>query len=582
MRLKSIHFLLMPLFLCAGSFLFLEYNYRYFYRFMEQLMLFQDTADYFRQRLGEPGGLLEYVAEYLTLFWNRSGGASLSFSFLFLLSWAGFVAYLKRLSTAIPAAWSLGPIALFWLYPQESLAPLLAVTVAVWSAWLYTSFTSRAFRIGVGLWLLWLTYFLAAPAYLLFALLVAVEEGCQGQGGKRWLWVFLPVGLASLLPLVAMRTLYVLPMREAYWSKHMAHPEYPLPASLYLIGLSYPLLACVAFSLRRWQGPLRSWIGYAVAYVGWIALMGTGLFFLKDPMEQAYRYDDWARQKKWQRIVNHARMQGVKDVHSLVYLNLALSHTGQLAEGLLYFPQVGEKGFIPHDPKTRLELIQASEVAWHMGQTNAAQRFAFVGVLSAQRCVQPRLMKRLVETYLVNGEPRAAAKFIKILSHNPNYRDWAEAQRPLLDETVCAETDWVAAKRKQLPLTDHPFDLTLAFPSAVAFLIDDHPDNQVAFDYGMAYLLLYKDLGAFLHYMDLVNERGDTLPKLYQEALCFVYGVVQKDLQALQRYPISPEVHSRFLHYLQEASGLSAVALRQRYGDTYYYYAQYAPTLKQD
>ena len=78
------------------------------------------------------------------------------------------------------------------------------------------------------------------------------------------------------------------------------------------------------------------------------------------------------------------------------------------------------------DPKSRMGLIEASEVAWQVGQVNAAQRFAFVGVLSSQRCVQPRLMKRLVETYLVTGEYRAAEKYIKILESTPHYRDWAK------------------------------------------------------------------------------------------------------------------------------------------------------------
>ena len=90
-------------------------------------------------------------------------------------------------------------------------------------------------------------------------------------------------------------------------------------------------------------------------------------------------------------------------------------------------PQIGVEGFIPHDPKSRMGLIEASEVAWQVGQVNAAQRFAFVGVLSSQRCVQPRLMKRLVETYLVTGEYRAAEKYIKILESTPHYRDWAKA-----------------------------------------------------------------------------------------------------------------------------------------------------------
>ena len=159
-------------------------------------------------------------------------------------------------------------------------------------------------------------------------------------------------------------------------------------------------------------------------------------------------------------------------------------------------------------------LIEASEVAWQVGQVNAAQRFAFVGVLSSQRCVQPRLMKRLVETYLVTGEYRAAEKYIKILESNPHYRDWATAQRPLLDSVACASEDWIAAKRAMLPITDNPLDLTLIFPNALAFLIDDHADNRPAFEYGMGYLLVYKDLMTFMHYMELMKERGEAFPVL--------------------------------------------------------------------
>ena len=74
---------------------------------------------------------------------------------------------------------------------------------------------------------------------------------------------------------------------------------------------------------------------------------------------------------------------------------------------------------MPHDPISRLELLQATEVAWQLAHIQAAQRFAFVGVLSSQRCVQPRLMLRLIETYLVQEEYRAAEKYMKILESSP-------------------------------------------------------------------------------------------------------------------------------------------------------------------
>ena len=298
--------------------------------------------------------------------------------------------------------------------------------------------------------------------------------------------------------------------------------------------------------------------------------MTYGILYKKDPMEQAYRYDYYARQGEWQEIVSHARAHSVRDMDALIYLNLALSHTGRFSGDLMRFPQIGVEGFIPHDPKSRMGLIEASEVAWQVGQVNAAQRFAFVGVLSSQRCMQPRLMKRLVETYLVTGEYRAAEKYIKILESTPHYRDWAKAQRPLLDSVVCASTDWIKAKRAVLPVTDNPLDLTLTFPNALAFLIDDHADNRPAFEYGMGYLLVYKDLMTFMHYMELMKERGESFPVLYQEAICLFFAAVQKDPEAFKSYPISSEVQNRFLQFMKVARGMPPAALKAQFGDTYY------------
>lgn len=203
-----------------------------------------------------------------------------------------------------------------------------------------------------------------------------------------------------------------------------------------------------------------------------------------------------------------------------------------------------------------------------------------IALLTMLAFVQPRLMKRLVETYLVTGEYRAAEKYIKILESNPHYRDWATAQRPLLDSVACAAEDWIAAKRAMLPITDNPLDLTLIFPNALAFLIDDHADNRPAFEYGMGYLLVYKDLMTFMHYMELMKERGEAFPVLYQEAICLFFAAVQKDPEAFRSFPISQEVQNRFLQFMKVARSMPPAALKQQFGDTYYYYAQFIPTPK--
>jgi hypothetical protein len=122
--------------------------------------------------------------------------------------------------------------------------------------------------------------------------------------------------------------------------------------------------------------------------------------------------------------------------------------------------------------------------------------------------------------------------------------------------------------------------LTLTFPNALAFLIDDHADNRPAFEYGMGYLLVYKDLMTFMHYMELMKERGESFPVLYQEAICLFFAAVQKDPEAFKSYPISPEVQNRFLQFMKVARGMPPAALKAQFGDTYYYYAQFTPTPK--
>ncbi len=442
-----------------GSILFIELNFRYWYRFLEQYMMFQTTGSYFQDRLAEPGGLNEYVTEFLSLAFIHPYGASVVIALLLGLISGCFFLYLKACGVRASMLAAILPSFLIWIYPQESIALLTMLAFVQVLAYLYTSIKIDWLRYLFGFLFLGGSYFFAAPANLLLALLIAVYECCAKEDKARFGVAIIAIAWGGLLPLIAMRTVYILPMREAFFSKHLCHPEYPIPNSLGYIGLSYPLIVLILYYVRN-----RVFI----------------------------------RKESWKRIVSYA------------FLLIAMTY----------------------------------------------------GI------------------HLVTGEYRAAEKYIKILESTPHYRDWAKAQRPLLDSVVCASTDWIKAKRAVLPVTDNPLDLTLTFPNALAFLIDDHADNRPAFEYGMGYLLVYKDLMTFMHYMELMKERGESFPVLYQEAICLFFAAVQKDPEAFKSYPISSEVQNRFLQFMKVARGMPPAALKAQFGDTYYYYAQFTPTPK--
>jgi hypothetical protein len=326
---------------------------------------------------------------------------------------------------------------------------------------------------------------------------------------------------------------------------------------------------------RRRRLPAGEKAGRVISLSLLVAAVALAVLYGRHPLEQAYRYDWLARRQAWEAIAKHAATHPVRDKDALVYANLAHAYTGTFNEALLRLPQIGEEGFIPRDPRTRLGLIEASEVSWLLNHTASAQRFAFVGILSSERNVQPRLMLRLIETYLVNEEYKAAEKYIRILEKTAFYRRDAKKLRHCLSPDTAAKTQWIARKRSLNPVTDNPYDLTKTLPSALAFLIDDHPRNRAAFEYGMGYLLLYKDLGAFMHYMEERRTTDENLPVLYQEAICTYFAATEKNPDAFRSHAVSPEVYRRFQAYLQQARILSPALLRRQYGDTYYYYAQF-------
>ncbi|MDR3142761.1 MAG: DUF6057 family protein [Tannerellaceae bacterium] len=563
------------LFYLTGCFLFFELNYRYWYRFMEQYNLFLFRKDFFMELLGQPGGFNEYITAFITQFFLLPFFAACSLAVLSGIIVCFFHLFLQRCGVKVSVIIAIAPVFLFWVYPVESIASVVAALFATGAALGYSCVKKPVVRYVLGFVLLLPAYLLAAPAHLLAVALMIVYEVSR-EGKARFtvaagllLWAF-------AIPLLAMRTAYVLSIREAFLSKHLYHPEYPIPASFGYIWCSFPLVALLIYTFRKQKKVFnKEWMNTAALLLLPVIIMGGFILYKQHPLEQAYRYDWYARQQQWEKITEHAGKHPVKDKDALVYINLAYAYTDRFNEALMRIPQIGEEGFVPYDPKTRLGLIEASEVAWLVNHTNAAQRFAFVGVLSAERCVQPRLMKRLIETYLVNKEYQVAEKYIKILENTLFYSRWAREQRPLLNPEKAASTDWIAQRRKLNPITDNNYDLTKALPDALAFLIDDHPENKKAFEYGMGYLLIYKDLAPFMHYMNLLKEKGEPVPVPYQEAICVYYSAVESNPEAFRSYAIDPKVYERFQSYLSQAQRLSPTLLSRQYGDTYYYYAQF-------
>ena len=65
--MKRDNNLIILLLFMLGCGLFVELNFRYWYAFMEQYMMFQTTSDYLVRHLTEPGGMVGYLTDFISM-----------------------------------------------------------------------------------------------------------------------------------------------------------------------------------------------------------------------------------------------------------------------------------------------------------------------------------------------------------------------------------------------------------------------------------------------------------------------------------------------------------------------------------
>lgn len=174
--MKKHNNLIILLLFVLGCGLFIEFNFRYWYCFMEQYMMLQTTSTYLLKHLTEPGGMVEYVTEFLSMGFFYPLCAAVTIAAILGGISLGFHRYLKACQINRSIFVSIIPSVLLLLFPQETIAHFLTILVAVACAVAYTSIKSDKLRWGLGFVMLTASYLLAAPANIIFALLAAIYE----------------------------------------------------------------------------------------------------------------------------------------------------------------------------------------------------------------------------------------------------------------------------------------------------------------------------------------------------------------------------------------------------------------------
>jgi hypothetical protein len=581
---------IITVFIFLGSFLFFGISYLYHLSFTEQLQVFQLTFSHFLGYLSKPAFLASYIGDFTTQFYYLKWGGAVIITASLIMLWIIFKTLLKKITgREVTFILTLVPVILGWIAlcdPEYPVSNIIALIISVTVTLIYLSIRSPKVRLAAAIVMTTLLYVIAGSSFYI----LPVAGICYEISMKNRPWMIVnSVVLTALALLVPfnLRGVYLLKTGQSfsYLSEMTKNPgiwQYlPILAIIIIVVLLF-LMA------KKSTAENKSSVIFAVEILVLIASLIYGLYLKTDfTMEKILRLDFEASQERWDKVNELADKYNLHNNLSAYYSNMALSKLGRLPEELMeHYQPIATGLFIPVNANENyLTITMSNEVYWQLGDVNASQHSALLGTIFSPRAENSRLMKRLVEINIVNGQYAPAQKYIGILEKTMFHHKWAAGmEKYLYNESECSKTAWITSKRNIIPSRDL-LKKGNEYITTLRMLADNHPDNRMAVDYLLCYHLLSKDIHSFLADFEKYYRSDNThlLPKAYQEGLMICIATGERKHEDFRNFRFTPEIVNRMAEYTRlysENNGKGA-ALQKEFGKTYWFYYHFA-TMKAD
>lgn len=522
----------------VAVFYFWAFPYKSVLSFQEQYQLFLFTSDYFLQRVSVPGGLADYLGEFLTQFdYHVIVGA-------FVIALA-FVA-LQRLTWVVSRrcgarrqwyAMSFIPSLSLWAFMGDEnvlFSFVVALLAALFVMLLYIMVDEhvkvRWGRVACCLLGLPLTYWLFGAIVWVVTLFILLHEL-----SRRRDWI-LAIGIAiyvlAIILLLQSFTDYPL-TRMMMGINYYRYPAV-FPWMQYLVMVVFAVTPVVLGALGNKGASLKliEWLQIGILAIGGVVLI-RGSYEKQN--YSIIEYDYLVRTHQWDAIIKKAETNPTNLPLPVSSVNLALAAKGQLLDRLFEFYQNGTQGLLPNFQRDIITSLPTGEAFFALGMTNDAERFAY----EAQEAIpnyrkSGRVMKRLAECNLVNGHYGVARKYLTLLTHSLYYKHWAEKQLAMLDQH---QIDAEYLRLRTLHIKHHEFlfsETEMDQMLGILFVDNQQVPNRMAYEYLIAYELLNRDLNRFMKYYSLGQRIAyDHIPYAVQQVLVGNWLMTHNSLQGM-------------------------------------------------
>jgi hypothetical protein len=582
----SLQLIISCLFFVLYFIYFIAFN-RYLLIYHEQIQLFRFDRIYFREFLSVPGGIMRYAGAFLTQFYlfPTAGASIITLAGLSVYSIARYIFRKHQLMGMLPGlvpALLMAALHSNYLY---TLACTIGLIVSLGYFAIYISISSnklRYFFVFSG----WpLLYFLTGGYALVSVLLCFVHELLFCKNSYRFLIAPLFLLLALGVPYIGSHYIFYI-KEDIAWTYFL-----PLiiegPARYILISLLvYVPLALVIskvwliYSKKELIAMPWNW---KTITAGTLLIACLACWLINNVYDRKTEIwlgmDHCVQRSDWDGALKLSSVYPGTNRLVMYFTNLALYKTGRMGDRLFHYPQAGVNGLWLKWERNGISPFFGGEIYYQLAYTSEAYRWAFEAMVA--NGPNPRCLKRLVVTSLINGDIDLTRKYLKVMDQSLFYRKWAKHYLYYTDHPELINEDKEIAGKIHFAI--HTDFMSSRDNSDIRLqqLLENHPDNRMAFEYIMASMLLEKNLKGFTENIYRLNDLGyKSIPAHYEEAL-LAYMSYSNENIVPEGYSISMTTQNLFAEYAKMSFSLNgnpdkaARAMYSKFGSTYWYYLKF-------
>jgi hypothetical protein len=592
--------------LFIASFLLLNRPYGYVIAFQSEtndcFFLFGRT--FFLAFIDHPGGVVRYAGRFLGQFYHLHWVGALIASAGITCFGVLFHGVLAKCKQTVPVWQTLLPCLLLLALHASTIYLLqdtlgLCVSCATFLG--YLSLPGPASKRSYAAAITPIVYFCAGVYVWILVAWIIVWEclDCPRRSGLLFVASYAVFSMA--IPLVAWRWLFLVPLRSALICPVMFGPPfrtgwagqsiaYFVADCVLAVGLCGVLLLLPFWSRvisRTFLASFRLTISAGrrrVALVCTLAVLGVLLHLIRYDARLANIVScrQLYKTRQWDALLKEARWNSYGDHRVQFMTNFALYHKGTLLDEMFRYPQpCGTRGLFMNYSGLRVATPEEddtddgmynSDLLYEMGHVNFALRHAYNCISLQGRTYEA--LARMAECSIVNGNLAMAEKYVNLLDRTLFHKDLADHYRSMLGDPDAIQREF-GAIREHLPTVDgfgHPTRHFLV-------LLESKPDNRMALEYLMAWLLLEKtpdSIESVCADMGHLRDAGHTtLPRHCQEAALMKAQMTGVPVDR-RGFRFDRAIVTRAEKFHSDMSGqggwLDAETARSRYGDTYMFY----------